>query len=1077
MDSVTMTEIHETEISNSNENENVPSTADITSKDEEGAEIKKDIQDTATATATDQSSISKDNFADDKENENPEKINIISTDKKNEEKTETDAISAVIVDDIKNVESSEEKEIGTVLSIEVTESRDVSDENEQKQNTESLVKADIVDSPVTSNNEQIEPKYDTTETSTQDIEEDVEEEEDSEDSETSSEDEMPVADTNKKTEKVEDSNISKPSDSGNVVQNEEVKEEVKNVNTNDISNQIENIISDIDINIKAQEKIAHLKEQELELIEKQKQLTNQIHQQQLLAQKLIAQNQIKENELKRSQEIQQQQQVQNENLNQYRQDSVLETYANNYNQIQDDIYKTKESSNLSRTVDLRKIFTPATDAPQILPKNRKLYASSAFYSPTLHPTVEDQVELARRISHSLSDISNQKSKGQSMFVNRKKRSVKWVHEGSFQGEDDIAIKENAEVTTSKELTQLDKLPLKLIMNPRGQMRDYNSLKDSINIETGLLSPENCAELITALQLHKGRGAELFAKRRRKADNWVVDETNAGTHSPSGIPDFQQYPAKPPLSPSILPAYSDAGKHRVQLNLHQDHLIEKYSKPGVTVVKSPWEAALQTGSASTAFLQDPTYSNKQTATSSFGSPVHFKQDVNDFSELTHSYSRPPTFSNSILSNTIAEESNKKINDTRLLNQRNLPCNPQRELAYKPSVAQGWGGRNVELPKEYFDEKTGYNNNSDDLTNYLSDRNNILVLKNLNLNHTNSQQHNSNNLYTNNTTNPVFIDSNDEVLQRLYQLELFQKRLTLEFGIELENNKIQSGSQKLVVTTDSVNKNSGQHNFSQNMSMSNIPAESKNCELANNYEENNEFANVRELICSFEKQSLRDHDAKNSKSIINGNYELTANENVSVFEMGDTSVIEGLYVPKEISLTSYAPPPVQQGSSIANYAKGCSTGIGETLKGFPISNTGLYSSQPPKQQLYGQQSYVKGPTSFSPSPIPYEKLSKFEETSNQRSLNQSFINVDKTNGYNNLRNVTPAPFGTELENRNYPPQSSVYNNKRVHNAPVTSFPSQSFNNCARGWSVGSGNQQNLVFSPKGQVSANRLPYSDF
>ncbi|XP_034111894.1 uncharacterized protein LOC117573098 isoform X3 [Drosophila albomicans] len=974
MDSVTMTEIHETEISNSNENENVPSTADITSKDEEGAEIKKDIQDTATATATDQSSISKDNFADDKENENPEKINIISTDKKNEEKTETDAISAVIVDDIKNVESSEEKEIGTVLSIEVTESRDVSDENEQKQNTESLVKADIVDSPVTSNNEQIEPKYDTTETSTQDIEEDVEEEEDSEDSETSSEDEMPVADTNKKTEKVEDSNISKPSDSGNVVQNEEVKEEVKNVNTNDISNQIENIISDIDINIKAQEKIAHLKEQELELIEKQKQLTNQIHQQQLLAQKLIAQNQIKENELKRSQEIQQQQQVQNENLNQYRQDSVLETYANNYNQIQDDIYKTKESSNLSRTVDLRKIFTPATDAPQILPKNRKLYASSAFYSPTLHPTVEDQVELARRISHSLSDISNQKSKGQSMFVNRKKRSVKWVHEGSFQ-------------------------------------------------------------------------------------------------------DFQQYPAKPPLSPSILPAYSDAGKHRVQLNLHQDHLIEKYSKPGVTVVKSPWEAALQTGSASTAFLQDPTYSNKQTATSSFGSPVHFKQDVNDFSELTHSYSRPPTFSNSILSNTIAEESNKKINDTRLLNQRNLPCNPQRELAYKPSVAQGWGGRNVELPKEYFDEKTGYNNNSDDLTNYLSDRNNILVLKNLNLNHTNSQQHNSNNLYTNNTTNPVFIDSNDEVLQRLYQLELFQKRLTLEFGIELENNKIQSGSQKLVVTTDSVNKNSGQHNFSQNMSMSNIPAESKNCELANNYEENNEFANVRELICSFEKQSLRDHDAKNSKSIINGNYELTANENVSVFEMGDTSVIEGLYVPKEISLTSYAPPPVQQGSSIANYAKGCSTGIGETLKGFPISNTGLYSSQPPKQQLYGQQSYVKGPTSFSPSPIPYEKLSKFEETSNQRSLNQSFINVDKTNGYNNLRNVTPAPFGTELENRNYPPQSSVYNNKRVHNAPVTSFPSQSFNNCARGWSVGSGNQQNLVFSPKGQVSANRLPYSDF
>ena len=58
-----------------------------------------------------------------------------------------------------------------------------------------------------------------------------------------------------------------------------------------------------------------------------------------------------------------------------------------------------------------------------------MFASSSFYAKGLHPTVEDQVELARRISNSLSDISNKTSKGQSMYVNRKKRSVKWVHEG------------------------------------------------------------------------------------------------------------------------------------------------------------------------------------------------------------------------------------------------------------------------------------------------------------------------------------------------------------------------------------------------------------------------------------------------------------------------------------------------------------------------------------------------------------------------------------------------------------------------------------------------------------------------
>ena len=58
-----------------------------------------------------------------------------------------------------------------------------------------------------------------------------------------------------------------------------------------------------------------------------------------------------------------------------------------------------------------------------------MFASSYFYAPT-HPTVEDQVELARRISHSLSDAKNMKSKGQSMYVNRKKRSVKWIHDGN-----------------------------------------------------------------------------------------------------------------------------------------------------------------------------------------------------------------------------------------------------------------------------------------------------------------------------------------------------------------------------------------------------------------------------------------------------------------------------------------------------------------------------------------------------------------------------------------------------------------------------------------------------------------------
>ncbi|CAG5020322.1 unnamed protein product [Parnassius apollo] len=86
-----------------------------------------------------------------------------------------------------------------------------------------------------------------------------------------------------------------------------------------------------------------------------------------------------------------------------------------------------------KEVDLNKIFTPAPDAEEhIIKKDKKFektFASSAFYVPGVHPTVKEQMDLARAISKSLSDASNHTSRGQSMYVNRKKRSVKWVHEG------------------------------------------------------------------------------------------------------------------------------------------------------------------------------------------------------------------------------------------------------------------------------------------------------------------------------------------------------------------------------------------------------------------------------------------------------------------------------------------------------------------------------------------------------------------------------------------------------------------------------------------------------------------------
>ncbi|XP_068153134.1 uncharacterized protein [Drosophila tropicalis] len=755
-------------------------------------------------------------------------------------------------------------------------------------------------------------------------------------------------------------------------------------NKKDFNDQIQDIISDIDVNIKAQEKITKLKEQELQLIQKQQELANQIRQQQILAQQLIAQNELKQQQLNAQQQ------------------SVPQAYD------------VKESTNVSKAVDLRKIFTPATDAPEILPKNRKLYASSAFYSPSLHPTVEDQVELARRISHSLSDISNQKSKGQSMFVNRKKRSVKWVHEG-------------------------------------------------------------CAQ------------------------------------------DYQQYQPRPTTSPNIVPAYSDAGKHRVQLNIHQDQLIEKYSKPGLQVVKSPWEAALQTGSASSAFQEETRY-RSQTPIVSAASPSNYDREDFSYSGSNRPFVPPPSAS-------VQQE----VPYTKP--SVPTPVNPQRELAYKPSVAQGWGGRNVELPREYSEYFEPVSSGEEDSNVVRGD-----------------MRRSSDCARMERWCNPS-PDFTMDVQNRLHQLEQFQQYFLEQQKRELELLKLResmrlwrSQAHRKAKSLDTTTK---------------APAKVISQEIRQEVVDNEQQVNVRELISSFEQQSLREYEEslqyvsrqshpvpleKNNSSQADRNVENHVNldADVEVEELfANSENNEGLYIPKEISLASYVPPPNQyqapaqsqyqpaypgQGftsndgvSGASNYASRFAP-TNESSASFSAGGNGAFPlSRPtsgfntssvapgavPRQQFNAPSSYQKvpqgssqsaPPVNFNPSPLSFDKLSKFEQPDQYQGNSygspsphpqqQRYLNPRYGS---NVRNTSPSPFGlgasspvdpvlsSPISTPNLGQQQSLNKYQPYRPAPAQN---QSFNNCARGWGSGLGSARQGAPVPRGTIaSAGNLPYSDF
>merc|ERR1740128_1370978 len=87
------------------------------------------------------------------------------------------------------------------------------------------------------------------------------------------------------------------------------------------------------------------------------------------------------------------------------------------------------------------------------------------------------------------------------------------------------------------------------MNPGGKVHEWNDLDPADLPDAGMVaghalptgnasldSPDIINPMVEDLNSSSGKGGELFAKRRKRAENWVVDEGSVGVNKPSAFAD-------------------------------------------------------------------------------------------------------------------------------------------------------------------------------------------------------------------------------------------------------------------------------------------------------------------------------------------------------------------------------------------------------------------------------------------------------------------------------------------------------------------------------------------------------------
>merc|ERR1719336_696822 len=188
-----------------------------------------------------------------------------------------------------------------------------------------------------------------------------------------------------------------------------------------------------------------------------------------------------------------------------------------------------QDSNSSNSI-LQKIMTPASaeyESGSLKRRDpKKMFTDSSFYNSKYHPTIADQVEMAHKLSSAMFTEQNKASKGAKMYLTRMENS------GGFQDKESVP--------------KHDAVPnMKLVMNPEGKVTDWDDLAPdqrpdysqvAVHAAPSLSLPEVADPVAESLNAGVGKGGELFAKRKKKAESWIVDDNSIGRGQPSAFAD-------------------------------------------------------------------------------------------------------------------------------------------------------------------------------------------------------------------------------------------------------------------------------------------------------------------------------------------------------------------------------------------------------------------------------------------------------------------------------------------------------------------------------------------------------------